>query len=356
MKLTLFLICFSLGISYAADSYGQIARLSLNVRNVSLQHVLDEIETQSEFSFFYNNKQVDIERLVTLKKQNSDIFAILDELFAGTGVSYNVLDRSIILSSRGSDLFRSGVTVVQQSAKRIAGTIINEQGEPLAGANVVEKGTVNGNISDENGQFTLTVSANAVMQVSYIGYLTQEVRVEGQTNLQIILREDSRMLEEVVVLGYGTTMKRADLSAAVGIVKNVEVLKQRPVSGVAEMLQGQIPGVTVQMNSGSPSDGISVTIRGQGSRASESPLWVVDGVPGAPLNPNDVESIVVLKDAASAAIYGAQSGASGVILVTTKQAKAGKPNISYEGTFGFSQATRLPQSLLIEEQRALRER
>jgi TonB-linked SusC/RagA family outer membrane protein len=239
---------------------------------------------------------------------------------------------------------------VQQQGKRIAGTVLDEKGEPVIGANIMEKGTSNGTISDIDGKFTLNVPQGAKLTISYIGYVTQEVTIGSQTSITVRLSEDAKAIGEVVVLGYGAQTRKADLSAAVGTLSNVETLKQRPIQDVSQMLQGQIPGVTVRQESGSPARGPSITVRGRGSRQGEGVLWVVDGIPGGNYNFDEVESVVVLKDAASAAIYGAQSGSAGVILVTTKKAKKGETTVSYDGTFGVNHPYNLPQSLTAEEQ------
>lgn len=249
-----------------------------------------------------------------------------------------------------------GVQEVQQPAqkKKISGVVKDEAGNELVGVSVLIKGTTTGVVTDASGNFSLEVPVGSTLKVAYMGYVSQEINVSNQTNLSIILKEDIKMLEDVVVLGYGMESRKADLSTAVGIVENVDMLKSRPVSSVADMLQGQIPGVTITKVGGDPEAAIGIAIRGIGSRKSESPLWVVDGVPGAPVNFNDIESIVVLKDAASAAIYGAYSGSSGIILVTTKQAAAGKAQVTFESNFNVSQGVNLPQSLTIEEQREVR--
>lgn len=245
----------------------------------------------------------------------------------------------------------SSLSVSQQTKGKISGFVRDQAGEPAIGASVSVKGATQGTVTGPDGNFQLDVPQNATLVVSYIGYVTQEISVANQTSFDILLVEDTQSLEEIVVLGYGAQTRKSDLSASIGIVKDVETLKGRPIASTQSMLQGQIPGVTVVAQGGDPTATPSVTIRGQGSTSTESVLWVVDGVPGAPLNINDIESIVVLKDAASAAIYGAHSGAAGVILVTTKKAKAGKPSLTYEGSYGIRQATSLPQSLTIEEQR-----
>ena len=242
---------------------------------------------------------------------------------------------------------------VQQSVK-LYGTVIDETGLPVIGASVMVKRTTNGTITDVDGKFELTVGNNDVLSVSYIGYETQEIRPSGN-NLVITLKENSQMLNEVVVLGYGANARKQDLSASVGVVDNTESLATRPVSSTEGMLQGQLAGVTVQANGGDPTATPNIVIRGQGSQNGDNVLWVVDGVPGAPIaSLSDIESIVVLKDAASAAIYGAQSGAGGVVLVTTKKAKEGAPSVSYDGTYGIRQAVNLIEPLNAEEEIEMR--
>lgn len=268
-----------------------------------------------------------------------------------------------LLLFAGGNLFAStnpqptkgdGMNLISQQSKRtVKGVVRDSKGEPIIGANVVVKGSTTGTVTDADGAFTFEVPSGATLQISYIGYLTTEVTA-NRANFSIVLKEDTQNIDEVVVLGYGAQSRKQDLSASVGILKNVESLKARPVTSTEQLLQGQIPGVTVVNNGGDPTSGASVVIRGIGSPSGESVLWVVDGVPGAPLNLNDIESVVVLKDAASAAIYGAHSGSAGVIMVTTKHAKAGKPSVTYEGLYGVRTATNLPQSLTIEQEKQVR--
>lgn len=250
-----------------------------------------------------------------------------------------------LLAFIGGNLYGQNVTV--------KGSVKDASGEPIIGANVMVKGSTSGTNTDYNGSFTIQAPGTATLIISFIGYIPQEISLSGRTTLNVILKENDKLLDEVVVVGYGK-MKKGDLSAAVSTVSNVDKLLERPVVNAAEMLQGQIPGVTITSNGGHPNSTPSITIRGMGSRNGESPLYVVDGVPGAPFNFSDVTSITVLKDAASAAIYGAYAGSAGVILVTTKQATAGKPSVEYSAVTGFSQASNLPQSLTIEEERKVR--
>lgn len=245
------------------------------------------------------------------------------------------------------------IASIQQN-KTIKGRVLDANGEPVIGASVWEKGTTNGTITDFDGNFQLNVKEGAVLSISYIGYAAQELT--AQANMTITLKEDTELLDEVVVLGYGAGQRKQDLSASVGVLSNTEDLVTRPVSSTEGMLQGQLAGVVVSSNGGDPTGTPNIVIRGQGSQNGDNVLWVVDGVPGAPIaSMNDIESIVVLKDAASAAIYGAQSGAGGVVLVTTKKAKEGAPSLSYDATFGIRQAMNLIEPLNAEEQLKMRQ-
>lgn len=238
--------------------------------------------------------------------------------------------------------------------KTIRGRVIDKNGDAVIGASIVVKGTTRGTITNIDGEFSIDVAKNEKLVVSYIGYTSQEITPSG-TDLTVVLEEDTEVLDEVVVLGYGANARKQDLSASVGVLSNTEELTTRPVSSTESMLQGQLAGVTVQANGGDPTSAPSIVIRGQGSQNGDNVLWVVDGVSGAPIaSMNDIESITVLKDAASAAIYGAQSGAGGVILVTTKKAKEGAPSVSYDATFGIRQATNLPVPLNAEQEIEMR--
>ena len=262
-----------------------------------------------------------------MKKTLFTLFAVLSIAFAATANAQNV---------------------------KVSGVVSDSQG-PIPGVSVMVQGTTNGAATDIDGAYTLlNVPANAVLEISCIGYKTVTVPVNGRATINAMLETDSEMLSDVVVLGYGAATKKKDLSASVGVVADPEKLAERPVASTEAMLQGQIPGVTITSNGGSPTSAPGIVIRGQGSLNGDSVLWVVDGVPGAPINSlNDIESIVVLKDAASAAIYGAQSGAGGVILVTTKKGTKGV-SVSYDGLVGVRQAAKVVESLNAEEQIQMR--
>jgi len=254
----------------------------------------------------------------------------------------------------GNDVYSTSVS--QQSTKKISGLVKDPTGEPIIGANVIVKGTTQGVITGFDGDFQLEVPQNGVLVVSYIGYISQEIPVSGKNVFNVVLREDTQNLDEVIVLGYGANTRKQDLSASVGVISNTDNMTIRPVATTEGMLQGQLAGVTVQADGGDPTSTPNIVIRGQGSQNGDGVLWVVDGVPGAPIaSTSDIESIIVLKDAASAAIYGAQSGAGGVILVTTKKAKEGQLSLSYEGTYGLRQSTNLIEPLNAEEQLQMRQ-
>ena len=236
------------------------------------------------------------------------------------------------------------VQAVQQSTKKVTGTVSDSQG-PVIGASVVEKGTSNGVVTDLNGKFTLNVKPGAKLVISYIGYTTQEITVGNQSNFNVTLVEDNAALDEVVVIGYGVQKKKLVTGATVQ-VKGDEIAKLNTTSAL-EAMQSSTPGVQITQSSTQPGKGYKVYIRGIGTTGNSSPLYVIDGVAGGSLddiNPADIETIDVLKDAASAAIYGARA-ANGVILVTTKQGKAGKIELSYNGAMGWSNAYKRPQLL-----------
>lgn len=232
--------------------------------------------------------------------------------------------------------------------------VVRDQNGPVEGAVVMVKGTTQGTSTDFDGRYTITAGTDAVLEVSCLGYQTITEHVAGRRVVNVTLSEDSTLLSDAVVLGYGVSTRKKDLSASVGIVASPEQLAQHPVTSATSLLQGQLPGVTVTNNGGSPTSGPSLVIRGQGSPSGDSILWVVDGVPGAPINSlSDIESIVVLKDAASAAIYGAQSGAGGVIIVTTKKGTTGV-SVAYDGLAGVRSVHHLPRSLDAQEEIRMR--
>lgn len=238
------------------------------------------------------------------------------------------------------------VQAVQQTGK-ITGTVVDANGEPVIGANVLVKGTTTGTITDFDGNFVLDAKAGATLEVSYIGYVTQTVK--AARGMRIVLQEDAQSLEELVVVGYGVQKKKLVTGATVQ-VKGDDLTKLNTTQALGA-LQSQSPGVTIQAQSGKPGDSFKVTIRGAGTNGDTKPLYVIDGVAGGDinnLNPADIESIDVLKDAASCAIYGS-AAANGVILVTTKQGKEGNVQVSYDGNIGWQNIYKLPQMLTAKQ-------
>ena len=338
MKLSVFLLLCTIGLAQATGSYAQKATVNLEMRNQTVKEVLDEIEEQSDFSFFFNIKHVDLERKVSVVAKKSDIFKVLETVFAGTDVSYSVVDRKIILSTE-----KQGVKQNNQD-KKVTGIVKDQNGELIIGANVSVKGTTIGTITDIDGDFALVVPVNAVIQVSYIGYVSQELRLNGKSHLDVVLKEDSQALDEIVVVGYGV-QKKVNLTGSVSSIKNEE-LERQPIVTMKDALAGLASGLTVTKSSGQPgSSNPTITVRGVGTWQNAGPLILVDGMSMeiADVMPNDIESISVLKDAASAAIYGSRA-ANGVILITTKKGKAGKIQLNYNGNVGWQQATRQPKS------------
>jgi TonB-linked SusC/RagA family outer membrane protein len=239
----------------------------------------------------------------------------------------------------------SGTLAAQNST--IRGTVSDSDGA-LPGATIAVKGSTNATVSGIDGNYTITVpSSNAVLVFSFLGYATQEVAVGNRTVIDVTLTETAKSIDEVVVIGYGM-QRKADLSMAVANIQVDQTMKSRPAN-ISSVLQGQVPGLTIQFDGGDPLSGQTYNIRGKGSRDSDGILWVVDGVPGAPYNMEDVESVTVLKDAASAAIYGASVGSGGVVIITTKQAQAGKVKVDVNVSHSFQQAANLPKALNSEQ-------
>lgn len=330
MKLCTLLLISSLNFTVAAEPYAQKLEINIPVNNQTVGSVLDQITEKTGYDFFFNNKHVDLNRRVSVSVTNGDVFKVLDKVFEGTNVRYQLVDNKIILSVKG--------VINQQSEKRlIKGVVKDENGEPVIGANVLVKGTTNGTITDMDGNFSLEVSQGVVLQVSYIGFIECEVNVEKQTNLTIVLKEDSQVLEEVVVVGYGT-MKKKDLLGAVSMV-NGETLSTNSSISVGGALQGKMSGINILINTGFPGSDASINIRGVGTfgNGDSSPLVVIDGIPVdqgfETINPNDIESVNILKDASSAAIYGSRA-ANGVILITTKKGVEGKAKVVVNATWG----------------------
>lgn len=331
MKLTFAVILIAAMQTLAGVSYSQTTTLSINMKKVPLQAVLLQVEDQSEFYFLYSRTVVDVDRTVDVQFKDARITDVLTVLFRGTDVAYKVDGRQIILS-RKSEV--DEVEVQQQ--KTVTGKVTDSSGGVLPGVSVVVKGTNTGNITDAAGNYAISnVPANSVLQFSFVGMKTQEVAVGNKTTINVTLSEDAIGIEEVVAIGYGT-QKKVNLTGAVSQITS-ENFKDRPVTQITQALQGVIPNLNVTFGSGKPGTSGTLNIRGNTSINGGSPLVLVDGIPGTldRINVNDVESVSVLKDASASAVYGARA-AFGVILVTTKKAKAGTLKVTYSTNFGVT--------------------
>lgn len=343
MKLIILFLTINLSVCFAEATYAQSTTFSLNMSNKTLKEVFKQIERTSKFSFFYYDEVLDANRRVNLKVKDQTIDKILDLLFQGTKNSYTIDDYQVFISSRKEVVGEKTETTQREQKRKITGLVKDEKGEPVIGANIIEKGTSNGKTTDLNGSFSIDVGPNASLIVSYVGFDRQEIKIGNRSELSIILAEDTKGLDEVVVVGYGTQRKLV-ATGSISTLKG-ETIQQSPAANLSNNIVGRITGVIANNRSGEPgSDWSNIFIRGKGTMGDNRPLYVIDGVANRGnferLNPADIESITVLKDA-SAAIYGAQA-ANGVILVTTKRGKNGKPIISYDGNFGLSEPTRLP--------------
>lgn len=337
MKLTFFLMFLAV-INVTASVYSQGNKLQLQLKNVELVDVFNEIKAQTDFDFLYKSELLKDQPKVNLTIKNGNVNDVLNDVLPAN-LEYEIYDKTIIIKKNNT--LKAKTKVTPEEAK-VEGTITDENGSGLPGASVVVKGTTKGTVTDINGNYSLTIADDAVLQFSYIGYLTQEIRVGVQSTINISLLPDIKQLDDIVVVGYGT-QRKSNISGAVTTVANI---KGRSVTNTEEALQGNVAGVTVVNQGGDPTNRPSIRIRGLGTTADESPLWVVDGVPyyGGPLNPFDIESMTVLKDAASTAIYGVRA-AGGVILVTTKKGRIGELQVDFNSYIGMQKVWNKPKAL-----------
>ena len=335
MKITVILLFVALFQAVAIESsYSQSVTVSIKAERISLTELFSLIEKQSEFLFFYVDEEVkNID--VNVKATNLQIDDVLRQALIGTNLTYTINDRNI-------NIIRKAYAVRQQQTKHITGKVIDADGEPVIGANVVEKGTSNGSITDLEGYFSLHVAQNATLKVSYIGYNTQEIVIDGKNQFIIKLTEDLQNLDEVVVIGYGTARK-IDLTGSTSSLGG-DKLQMKNTPQLSNQLQGQMAGVQITRSSGDPTSGATIRVRGVTTLSTNDPLVIVDGIPGDinDIAPEDVKDIQVLKDAASAAIYGSRA-AAGVILITTKRAKDKNFHLSYSVEYGIDAPTAKPR-------------
>lgn len=340
MKITTFLLFFCLLNIVAKETFAQEAKISINQTTTTLEKVLNEIEAKTQYLFVYNGK-IDTQRKVSVNVKEKPVSQVLKQILGHTA-NYVLDGKHIIINAK----IQPNSTLQQEDGFLLKGKITASDGEPIIGANVIIAGSSEGTISDFDGNFTLRVKIGTVLTVSYIGFQAKEVKVTSREALNIRLKEDNKVLEEVVVVGYGI-QKKENLSGAVTQVDS-KAIKDRPITNLTTGLQGLMPGVTITSGQGRPGqDGGSIRVRGVGTLNSANPYILIDGVEAGDMNsldPNDIESVSVLKDASSAAIYGSKAS-NGVILITTKRGKSGKAKVNYNGYIGFQSAVGLVDRL-----------
>lgn len=312
----------------------QNAEITVSLTSSSIKDLFSQIEQQTQLVFIYNNADINHLARVSVTVEEESVQEVLNKILAGTNLTYIVNDKYIILKKD-----HASQPITHQSRK-INGKVLDAVGEAIIGANVSVKGSTQGTITDIDGNFSLEIPDNATLVVTYIGYTPKELPVEKQTNLLITLREDTQKLDEVVVIGY-SVQKKKDLTGAVSILE-IDDLKDTPVSSVDQMMQGKLSGVNV-MPDNMPGGGVAVRVRGFSTIRNNDPLYIIDGVPVEGgmnfLNPNDIASMQVLKDASSASIYGARA-ANGVVIITTKKGKEGQFKVNFDAYMGVQQAAK----------------
>lgn len=347
MKLITCLLVLVVSLTFAENAVSQNARVSLNKQRATLSEVLDAIEQQTDY-LFISNRKIDLNRKVSVHVKEQSIQETLENLFNNTDLSYTIEGGNIILKQKDKEYV---ATSVQQQGRVVKGIVKDESGEPVIGANVMIKGTTTGTTTDIDGNFDIAVSNNTTLIVSYIGYASKEVMVGKQNMLIINLVDNTELLDEVVVVAYGT-QKRSNLTGSVDVVSAKE-LENRPVTSSSALLQGKATSITFSTPGGGNTPGSNpvIQIRGKANLSKDDPtlpLVVIDGIPSEmsdfnALNPNDIESISVLKDAAASAVYGARAP-YGVLLISTKMGRRNeKATITYSGNYGVVKPVNMPR-------------
>jgi len=336
MKLTALFLFLSV-MAIAAGTYGQETRFDLNVKDATIIQLFDEIEHVTEFGFLFKTDQLDLNRHYTLDLKKANIDQILNEVLDKNRYNYTVIDRNIVITLVDANAMQDGKT------KSVTGKVTDASGATLPGVSVVLKGTTTGVITDDKGSYSLSnIPSNATLAFSFVGMKSQEIPVGGKTTINVTLEEEAIGIEEVVAIGYGS-VKKSDLTGAVSTVKG-ETISNRKVTQLSQAIQGSTAGVMVTRDNNAPGATSKISIRGITTIGDSNPLVIVDGVPVDNINninPNDIQDMSVLKDGASASIYGSRA-AAGVILITTTRAKSGEILIRYDGMSGFEKPTSLP--------------
>ncbi len=338
MKLSILLMMAALFTMQAREVYGQ-QKISIELKNVPISQFIDQVENTTDFRFVYKVKDVDLNRLITVRAKNEEVANVLKRVFNNTRTVYHFSDRLVYLVERLNDLAQ--LNGFQNAVK---GKVLDQSGMPLPGATVMEKGTGNGTTTDFDGNFIINIGKDATLQVSYIGYLTKEIPVDGQSFINVELTSNDQKLDEVVLIGYGTNSKKK-INGAIASIDSGDIQTYSSAKNIDQALVGKLAGVNILTNARNPGDSNTIVIRGAGSitRDAEA-LIVVDGYPlgeGSSLNilnSNDIESVSVLKDAASASIYGSRA-ANGVIMITTKKAVNKKTTVQVSSVVGVQERT-----------------
>jgi TonB-linked SusC/RagA family outer membrane protein len=350
MKISfIFLFIFSFQL-LALNTKAQDAVIELKTNSMTVGQLINEIEKQTDYLVVYSNREVDANRKVDVQRKSDKVSSYLNEAFEGTDIGYDFENNYIVLmkkANRNATAIAEMIRSAQQQGKTITGKVVDVNGEPIIGANIIEVGTTNGTVTDIDGNFSLKVADNATIRISYIGYVEQEINTAEKTSFNITLAEDTQALEEVVVIGYGT-MRKSDLTGAIATIEG-DKLAQRNTTQLSTALQGAIPGLMVTRSNNEPGATATIKIRGITTIGDSDPLVIVDGVPGDinQVHPKNIESISVLKDAASASIYGARA-AAGVILITTKRAKENELRLSYDFSYGMEIPTSQPKNVGVQ--------
>lgn len=352
----LILLLFFVGVSFAHDGYSQEIlnkRISLKASDQPIKKVLNEIEKSADIRFIYSSTLIKSENTVSINMDNATLGVILKNLLLPLQLDFKVVGRQIVLkrleSKVGLNETIDAPAIILD--KPIKGNVKDDKGEIIVGASITVKGTNKGTTTDINGDFSMNVpNENNLLIISFVGYESQEVTIGNRTIFDISLKADLKQLEEVVVVGYGEQKKR-DLTGALSSIQSKDIVRANPTLA-AKALQGQVAGATITKSDNRPGSGYNITIRGENTiNNSTAPLVVIDGLMGGDinnLNPNDIQSMDVLKDASSTAIYGAR-GANGVIIITTKKGISGKPRVSYDTYVGRKSPAHLPKMMSSEQ-------
>lgn len=323
----------------------QAQNINLTRQNIRIADAFEVIEQQSQMTIGYSESNIDVNKRISISLVNQSLSQALKDVLQGTNTTFRIQGRQILIVAQ------QPTEANQEIQRKIAGTVIDERGEAIIGANIIEKGTTNGVVTNIDGNFSISVPTNAILQFSYIGYINQEVRIENQNSLEVILKEDTQALDEVVVIGYGTA-RRKDITGSISTVKMADSpLALTSKTNGLEALRGTTPGINIGANT-SAGQTPSMNIRGQNSlNGTNDPLIVLDGVIYMgninDISPNDIASFEVLKDATSAASYGSRA-ANGVILINTKKGKVGKPVITFNTSLSLQNWQQRPKLLSSE--------